>query len=210
MKFKPLFIAFLLSLSFVAISCGSNDSEEALEEVDQKKIIYNSQPPYYPIDFEEAGFGATWTWTVFENGANPDVQIVNNPDPSGLNTSEKVLEFTALTSGAPYAGFESKHGTDIGSFTFDETNKIVKMLVYKSNISDVGLKFSEANGEAQVEVKVANTKINEWEELVFDMSNLIGKGITGKIDQLIVFPDFKNRSKNNFVYLDNITFNDVK
>jgi hypothetical protein len=37
----------------------------------------------------------------------------------------------------------------------------------------VGIKFAESNGEAQPEVKVKNTKINEWEELTFDMSGSI-------------------------------------
>ena len=40
-----------------------------------------------PIDFEAGGFGADWTWTVFENDTNPPLEIVVNPDPSGINTS---------------------------------------------------------------------------------------------------------------------------
>jgi len=32
-----------------------------------------------PIDFETGGYGATWTWTVFENGDNPSLEIVTNP-----------------------------------------------------------------------------------------------------------------------------------
>jgi hypothetical protein len=50
-------------------------------------------------------------------------------------------------------------------------------------------------------VKVKNTKINEWEELTFDMSGSIGKGITGIIDQIIVFPDFKQGLQRTFVIL---------
>ena len=207
MKNEHLYIAFILSISLLFTNCSSNDEQENIE--DEIPITYSIQSPFYPIDFEENGFGADWTWTVFENGENPSVQIVNNPVKSGLNTSEKVAEFTALTNGAQWAGFESKHGADIGSFTFDETNKIVKMLVFKSIISDVGLKFAESNGEAQPEVKVANTKINEWEELVFDMSNSIGKEVT-KIDQIIIFPDFGDRSNNNVIYIDKITFGGIE
>ena len=134
------------------------------------------------------------------------MEFVTNPGASGINTSSTVAKFTALQGGQPYAGVESEHGSDIGSFTFDESNKIVRIMVYKSVISDVGLKFSESNGEAQPEVKVANTKINEWEELTFDMSGSIGKGITGIIDQIIIFPDFQSRTSDNVVYFDNITF----
>ncbi|MBT5403441.1 MAG: hypothetical protein HOL28_08340, partial [Crocinitomicaceae bacterium] len=52
-----------------------------------------------PIDFEPSGFGATWNWTTFENDTNPQLQIIANPDVSGINTSSSVAKFTALQSG---------------------------------------------------------------------------------------------------------------
>ena len=164
-------------------------------------------PPYNPIDFEVGGIGADWTWTVFENDSNPAVEIVANPNTTG-NTSAMVAKITALTGGQPWVGCESTHGEGIGSFTFDDTNKIVRIWVYKTVISDVGLKFAEADGDAQLEVKVANTLINEWEELTFDLSGSIGVGATGIIDQIIIFPDFDlaGRTQDNVVYFDNITF----
>ncbi len=61
-----------------------------------------------PIDFETGGNGATWTWTVFENDANPPLEIIPNPDASGINTSSTVAKFTALQAGEPYAGCESQ------------------------------------------------------------------------------------------------------
>ena len=167
----------------------------------------NGTMPNGPIDFETGGYGANWTWTVFENSENPpSLEIVSNPNSSGINTSSTVAKFTALSSGAAYAGCESQHGSDIGSFKFDSNNSIVKIMVYKTVISDVGLKFVESDGEAQPEVKVANTKTNEWEELTFDLSGSIGKGKTGIIDQIVIFPDFKDRSSNHIIYFDNISF----
>ena len=167
----------------------------------------NGTMPNGPIDFETGGYGADWTWTVFENSENPPpLEIVSNPNSSGINTSSTVAKFTALSSGAAYAGCESQHGSDIGSFKFDSNNSIVKIMVYKTVISDVGLKFVESDGEAQPEVKVANTKTNEWEELTFDLSGSIGKGKTGIIDQIVIFPDFKDRSSDHIIYFDNISF----
>lgn len=164
--------------------------------------------PFSPINFESGGYGANWTWAVFENGSNAPIEFVSNPNTSGINSSSKVAKITALKAGQPWVGCESKHGTDIGSFKFDSTNKIVRIMVYKTVISDVGIKFAEANGDAQPEVKVANTKINQWEELTFDLSGSIGKGATGVIDQIIIFPDFNlnGRAQDNVVYFDNITF----
>lgn len=163
-----------------------------------------------PIDFETGGYGADWTWTVFENDDNPALEIVANPDMSGDNTSATVAKFTARQTGQPWAGCESLHGSDIGSFSFDETNVTVKIMVWKSVISDVGLKFVEASGEAQPEVKVANTLVNQWEELTFDLSGSIGMGITGIIDQIVIFPDFdlNGRTQDNVIYFDNITFSE--
>jgi len=159
-----------------------------------------------PIDFESGGFGASWTWTVFENDTNPPLEIIANPDPTG-NNSTTVAKFTALQSGQPFAGCETMHGTDIGSFTFDTSNSIIKIWVWKSVISDVGIKFVDANSAAQPEIKVPNTLINQWEELTFDFSSRIGEFPLVK-DQIVIFPDFDARTADNIIYFDNITFSD--
>ncbi len=163
-----------------------------------------------PIDFEPTGFGAGWTWTVFENDANPALEIVANPDMTGANTSSTVAKFTALQAGQPWAGCESLHGADIGTFTLDLTNCIVKIMVWKPVISDVGLKFVLPSGEALPEIKVANTLTNQWEELTFDFSSRIGHPATIGQDQIVVFPDFDlaGRTADNVIYFDNITFAD--
>ncbi len=57
-----------------------------------------------PINFEPGGQGANWTWTVFENSTNPPLEIIANPDPTGINTSATVAKFTALQGGNPWAG----------------------------------------------------------------------------------------------------------
>jgi len=160
-----------------------------------------------PIDFETGGYGATWTWTVFENDNNPSLEIVTNPNTGGLNSSATVAMFTALHAGQPWAGCESLHDTDIGSFSFDSTNCIIKIMVWKDVISDVGIKFVDATSAAQPEIKVANTLINQWEELTFDFSSRIGIHPVVK-DQIVIFPDFDltGRTQDNICYFDNISF----
>lgn len=159
-----------------------------------------------PINFETGGQGANWTWTVFENGTNPPVQIMANPHATGINTSATVAQFTALIAGQPWAGCESQHGSDIGTFTFTPNNCTVKIMVYKSVISDVGIKFASASGASTGEIKVANTLINQWEEITFDFSSRIGE----TNDQIIVFPDFDlaGRTTDNVIYFDNISFSE--
>jgi hypothetical protein len=164
-----------------------------------------------PIDFESGGNGETWTWTVFENDVNPPVEIINNPDQLGINTSMKVMKFTALQAGQPWAGcISSNSSADLDTFSWNSSNRIIKIMVWKSVISDVGIKFISSTDWAEIEVKVPNTKINEWEELTFDFTGKInppsGNGI---LNQIAIFPDFdlSFRSADNICYIDNITFN---
>ena len=161
-----------------------------------------------PIDFETGGYGATWTWAVFENDNNPSLEIVANPNTDSINSSATVAKFTALQAGQPWAGCESQHGSDIGTFTLNATNSTLKIMVYKTVISDVGLKFVIPSSGSLGEIKVANTLINAWEELTFDFSSHIGLPEAIGIDQIVVFPDFNlsGRTQDNIIYFDNISF----
>lgn len=159
-----------------------------------------------PIDFEPNGFGANWAWTTFENGNNPSVEIVANPSTSGVNLSTTVCKFTALVNGAPWAGFESVHGQGIGLFNLTAANCQVKVMVYKSVISPVGLKFATPSNASSGEILVSNTLVNQWEELTFDFTNVLSNPAATGIDQIIVFPDFNQHSDNNVCYIDNIKF----
>ena len=169
-------------------------------------LSFNAQPAdtvnysLEPIDFEDNGFGADFTWTVDQNDSNPALEIVDNPNTAGLNTSAKVAKFTAKAAGNPWALVISD---DIGSFTFDDTNSIVKIMVRKDVATDVGIKFEGAGGVAK-EIKVANSVTNgDWEELTFDFKTEIG--VT--YNKLVIIPDFLARSQDNIVYFDNLSFN---
>jgi hypothetical protein len=159
-----------------------------------------------PIDFEPNGFGANWAWTTFENGNNTPLEIIANPNPGGINTSSTVSKFVALVNGAPWAGFESVHGQGIGIFNLTAANCQIKMMVYKSVISNVGLKFATPSGASSGEILVSNTVVNQWEELTFNFTNVLSAPTSIGIDQIIIFPDFGQRSDNNICYIDNIKF----
>ncbi|OWY23824.1 hypothetical protein BVG80_07695, partial [Sphingobacteriales bacterium TSM_CSM] len=162
-----------------------------------------------PINFEAGGNGASWTWTVFENATNPALEVIPNPDPSGINTSATVAKFTALQAGNPWAGCESLHGADLGPFELNSNTSTIKIMVWKSVISDVGIKFASPTGWSQGEIKVSNTLVNQWEELTFNFSGFINPPASeGQLDQIIIFPDFNlgGRTQDNIIYFDNITF----
>lgn len=164
--------------------------------------IYVTSAQVAPIDFEDGGNGASWTWTVFENGTNPPLEMVENPDASVINSSATVAKFTALQVGEPHVGCETQHGSDIGSFTIGSNNHIIKIMVWKSVISDVGIKLVRSDNWALPEIKIPNTLVNEWEEITFDFSAHMGN----TYDQIVIFPDFNARTSDNIIYFDNITF----
>lgn len=149
------------------------------------------------IDFEPAGAGAGYAWTVAENATNPAMNFIANPDMM-INTSATVAEFTAEATGNPWALCFTD---DIGSFTFDATNAIVKIMVWKPVISNVGIKFEIPNG-AFHEILVPNTVTNQWEELTFDFSSQIGNSFS----RVVIIPDFLARTQTNTVYLDELSF----
>jgi len=157
-----------------------------------------------PIDFEAGGYGADWTWTVFENDTNPPVEIIANPDAAGVNTSSTVAQFTALVTGQPWAGCETLHGSDIGTFNLDASNSTIKIMVNKPVISNVGIKLVKPDAWSMGELLVANTVVDEWEELTFDFAGQVTDGY----DQIVIFPDFDmaGRTQDNVCYFDNITF----
>ncbi len=155
------------------------------------------------INFEPSGFGVGWTWNVFENGSNPPLEFVANPFPTGINTSATVAKFSAQQAGQPYAGTETANSpAGMPIFNIDAAHRIVKIMVYKTTLSDVGIKFADPTGFAFPEIRIPNTVINGWQELTFDFTAQIRDGYK----QIIIFPDFTARGSNNVVYFDNIRF----
>jgi hypothetical protein len=163
-----------------------------------------------PINFEPGGFGANWTWTVFENGTNPPLEIVPNPDMNGMNTSMTVARFTALKAGAPYAGCESEQGVDLGNYRLSNANSIITIMVWKNVISNVGIKLVTTSLGALPEIKKPNTLINQWEKITFDFSGYINNAIYAveDVNQIVVFPDFVARNEDRVIFFDNITIGD--
>ncbi|MFK8009565.1 MAG: T9SS type A sorting domain-containing protein [Saprospiraceae bacterium] len=152
---------------------------------------------YTNVDFEPAGQGAGWTWIMDSNDDNPPLEFVSNPSATGINTTSNVAKFTARVTGNPWA-LTFTDGLD--GFQFNATNSTVKIMVNKPTISNVGMKFEGPNGA--IELVVANTVINEWEELSYDFSGQIGNTYT----RMVIIPDFDfgPRAQENIVYFDNI------
>ena len=183
-----------------------------------KKIYYALLLPFAMVttskaqstlDFEPSGNGADISWNVFENGTNPALEFVANPNSAGINTSANAAKYTTLLEGQPWAGCETQNDA-IAPWTLSASNCIIKIMVYKDVISDVAIKLTQVGDAALPEIKVANTVINQWEELTFDFSGQV-PNTAAQIKNLVIFPDFPaggpdSRTYASVTYFDNITF----
>jgi len=150
------------------------------------------------IDFESALNGNNWTWNNFNGGSA--VSIVANPSATGVNTSANVAKITISQTGDPWAGAWTP---GVGTFNLTVSNAVIKIMVYKSVISDIHFKVETSSG-TNVEIAMANTVTNQWEEITFDFSSLVDFMNATK---LVIMPDWRStRSQDDIVYFDNITF----
>lgn len=93
--------------------------------------------------------------------------VIPNPDPSGINPSTYVLDFLRDKDAVAWTGFWSHPPTAIDV----TTNKYVHVKVWKSRISPVRFKL-EGGSDGTFEIASMNvqTKVNAWEDIVFDFS----------------------------------------
>ena len=160
------------------------------------------------IDFETDGFGANWVWTVHNNHSNPALEIVPNPNLSSSNSSENVAKFTSKADGEAWA---LTFTDNIGTFLFNQDNKIVSLKVRKEVATNFGVKFEYVDPtNAQVlyfkELQLPTTVTDgNWEALHFDFSSEIGTAY----NRLVIIPDFESRSQDNISYYDEVSFSSV-
>ena len=160
------------------------------------------------IDFEADGFGANWVWTVHNNHSNPALEIVPNPNLSSSNSSENVAKFTSKADGEAWA---LTFTDNIGTFLFNQDNKIVSLKVRKEVATNFGVKFEYVDPtNAQVlyfkELQLPTTVTDgNWEALHFDFSSEIGTAY----NRLVIIPDFESRSQDNISYYDEVSFGSV-
>ena len=151
-----------------------------------------AQQPY--IDYET--LGNNWVYNIFSQGTGGMFDVVANPDPSGINTSDSCAMLIIGSDGDPWAGVWC---SDFPDLTLDATNSIITVMVYKDVISNFNLKLEPPN----VDHNVPNTVINQWEQLVFDYSADIGT----TVQTITVIPDFSDpRTAGSTNHWDNIDF----
>ncbi|MBC7885534.1 MAG: T9SS type A sorting domain-containing protein [Saprospiraceae bacterium] len=122
------------------------------------------------INYDDPAFVSD-KWRYFPADESGGFELVDNPLKSGINTSDKVGKAIEKASGEqPWQGMY----TDLDSYIKFGPNTIIKAKILSPKITTVTLKverplvpgFPGGSGD----FTVANTKVNEWEELTWDFS----------------------------------------
>lgn len=120
------------------------------------------------LDFESPATSTTFQYF----GSTIDGQLTQtlaNPNPSGVNTSATVLEFKKPAGAQTWAGGFSNPNPSSPVNVISSTSISIK--VHFNHIGNLTLKLeNSADGGANWVQTVANTKVNEWETLTFNVS----------------------------------------
>jgi len=121
------------------------------------------------VNYEEPAFISD-SWRYFPADDSGAFELIDNPDPSGINTSAKVGKATEKsTSGQPWQGMY----TDLPAPIHFGADKIIKMKVWSPQVATITMKLERPltpGAPTSGDLTVPNTKANEWEELSWDFS----------------------------------------
>lgn len=153
-----------------------------------------TDPVHLPISFE--------SFTVnygFINFGNATSVVIDNPDKTGLNTSNKVAQFTKANGAETWAGSLLVLGNPINF----STNKVFKVKTWSPKVGAVvKIKVENLdNGAIAHEVDALTTVANAWEELTWDFS-AINTG--NEYQKLVFFFDFGNPGDGSVYYFDDV------
>lgn len=176
----------------VALSGGAATSEKIME-MDMYELYG------LPVTFEDPkqnyNHGGTFGGVA--------TAFVDNPDPSGINTTPKVWQYTKTVGAFNWSGTWTPLQDPI-----DFANgKVFKIWVYASEVGkEINLELENATDGVTPNaiLKVANTVANQWEELTFDYSTIEGIPDDVKFTQYVFRYNDSADGAGEVIYIDNI------
>lgn len=146
----------------------------------------------FPVGFENIEPG-------FTGFGGASAEVIDNPDPSGLNTSNRVASFTKEQGSQTWGGvfFDMDNPIDFAA------GEKVRMKVWSPKAgANVLLKFENQNdGDIFTELDVPTTTSNEWEVLEFDFT---GVDASNDYQRVVVFFDWEVAGTGEAYYFDDL------
>ena len=134
-----------------------------------------------------------------EDTDNSSMTVVANPDPNELNPSGNVVRYYRSMNGVVWGGFWSALPVPVDL----TTNKYMYVKVWKPRLTPMEFKVEGGpTPNHQIPSMYPQTKIEEWEEIVFDFSEL-----TGTWNVISFMPDFEDPltlTEDIVIYFDDI------
>ena len=165
-----------------------------------------NDPFKLPITFDEEW--VNYFFGTFDDAGQQFFATVDNPDPSGINTSAKVGMFT--NGHAPWSGTYSPMQEPID---FSQ-GQVITMLVYNPDPANVGKKINMelewptgASGAQPYGaiLKVPITTSGEWEKITFDFSAIETIPDDAQFNQLVFRFNDTAEGTGEIIYFDDIT-----
>lgn len=177
-------------VKIVAKSAGAATTEYVQTVV----IPEAADPVNLPVNFES--FTINYAFVNFGNAYS---SVIDNPDPSGINTSDRVAQTMKAAGAEIWAGsfLTLENPIDFSS------NTVFKVKVWSPKAGAV-VKLKVENltdGNVGHEVDATTSVAGQWEELSFDFSS-IDKG--RQYQKVVIFFDFGNWGDGATYYFDDI------
>ncbi len=164
--------------------------------VEEKKTVKIVNPVLLPLDFESA----TLVYNIF-NFDGGDLQIIDNPKKTGINTSNKVARMIK-NGGQVWGGSVLTLGQAIDF----SANKVFRMKVFSPRAgAKVLLKVENvSDGSINYEKEVTTTVENDWEDLAFDYTGVNTANAYHKVVLIFELGAMGDGSANYTFYVDDI------
>jgi len=134
----------------------------------------------------------------FNNFGGAESQVINNPDPSGINTSNRVAEFFKTQGAQTWGG----SFIDLDEAIDFSSSQMISMKVWSPKSgATVLFKLESTLSAYEIEITAVTTTSGEWEELTFDFA---GIDLAETINRVVVFMDFGTPGGGDTFYFDDI------
>lgn len=160
-----------------------------------------TDPFVLPVTFESET--VNYNFNNFGGGEGDGVQIIDNPDPNEVNSSNKVGSYTKVSGSETFAGTSALLNEVID---FSSTTTIA-VDVYSPEAGIPVLFKIEQDGDPDIFVESTQntTTSNEWETLTF---NLPEANTLGEFAIIALFFNFDNAGQGETYLFDNIRLTD--
>jgi len=189
---------------FGAVGDGTENSTFLFDDIEQIDLTGGLSQIDLPVTFEETD--VDYTVTDFGNNAT-----VLGADPT--DTSNTVAITTKNTGAETWAGTTIGTANGFASvIPFTETETSISVKVYSPSAGiQIRLKAEDHNNVTlTAETEKTTTLANEWETLVFDLSDVADGtnpfNLSTNFDKVSIFFDFGNTGAGDVYYWDDVEF----